>query len=307
MGEQRMIDNHQLFKKSFFDSGAVRVLREADLKRLQKIELDMVKDFDVVAQKYGLNYSLGGGSVLGAIRHHGFIPWDDDIDINMPRNDFNILVGIFEQELGGKYELCTPEHTKHHGMSNVQVKKKGTVYQSFNELSKTNVGIYFDIFVSENVFDNKVLRTVHGFFSLAFGYLLTCRKTWHDKPYLQKYIGKSKVLKDAFGKKANIGSLFAWIPLDVITRWTVRIYSFCKNDTTQNITFPSGRKHFFGEIGLRSEMQEVIYVPFEDTELPVPKGYDVYLRRLYGDNYMELPPVGKREQHPLMKVDFGEE
>ena len=94
-------DPHQLMKTGFSEDG--KVVRLADtLKRLQNVELDMLKDIIEVADRNCVNYSLSGGSVLGAVRHKGFIPWDDDIDINMPRKDFERFKHVFEKK-GGQY------------------------------------------------------------------------------------------------------------------------------------------------------------------------------------------------------------
>lgn len=301
-------DAHQMFKKGFENVEGVSKLTDEQLKKLQKLLLVMLQDFIYVADKYGFNYSLGGGSVLGAVRHGGFIPWDDDIDINMPRIDYLKFEKVFNEELGDKYILCAPSIGNNHGMSSVQIKKKGTVYKSFNELSKTDdqCGIYIDIFVIENVFDNKILRTIQGVLSLGFGYLLTCRKTLHDLPSLRPYITKNRELEKAFDIKARLGYVTGMIKLDTMAKLTDKIYSLCKNNKSKKVTFPSGRKHFFGEMTDRDELTIYTKVMFDGVLVNIPKEFDSYMKRLYGKNYMELPPVSAREQHPLMKLDFGE-
>lgn len=301
-------DSHQLFKMGFENIEGVSKLTDEELKKLQSFLLGMLKDFIVVADKYNLKYSLGGGSVLGAVRHNGFIPWDDDIDINMPRADYIKFERIFDKELSDKYILCAPSTGNNHGMSSIQIKRKGTIYKSFNELSKSEeqCGIYIDIFVIENVYNYKIIRLVQGVLSLGFGYLLTCRKTLYDLPLLKPYIAKNKELKNAFYKKARIGRMTSFINLDRMTRLTDKIYSICKNDNSMYVTFPSGRKHFFGEMTKREELTTYIKADFDGVMVNIPKEYDSYMRRLYGTNYMELPPTSKREQHPLMKLNFGE-
>ncbi|RHB40487.1 LicD family protein [Enterocloster aldenensis] len=304
---RKKLDAHQLFKIEFFKNESVITLTDSQLKHLQLIELEIVQDFIAVVKKYNLTYTLGGGSVLGAIRHKGFIPWDDDIDINMPRKSFDFFINVFEQEMGEKYELWAPELGNGHGMSSVQIKKKGTIYQSFNELSKKNNGIYIDIFILENVPDNKIMRYLHGMLCLAFGYLLTCRKTYEDLHYLEPYFRNNNVLEKAFMKKARLGKVVSWISLDSLAKWTVGVYSLCKNNNTKLVSFPSGRRHYFGEIGLRSDMVSTIQVLFENIEVNIPLGYKAYMERLYGKTYMEIPPLETREQHPLLSLDFGDE
>ena len=300
-------DPHQLMKTGFPEDGKVIRLAGDALKKLQNVELDMLKDVIEVADRNSVNYSLSGGSVLGAVRHKGFIPWDDDIDINMPRKDFDRFKRIFEKELSEKYELCAPELGQDYGMAMSQIKKRGTVYRSFNELSQKESGICIDIFVMENVPDNRVARTIHGVFSLAFGYMLSCRKTYEDISCLKEYFKENRELKKVFMKKARIGRLFFFLSLNQASWLTWRCYSWCRNEESEYITIPSGRKHYFGEIGKRAEMCRMKKVPFETIMVNIPKGAERYMERLYGTDYMELPPEEKRERHPIMELDFGEE
>lgn len=299
-------DNRNLFKTGFSKEDLV-ILDDVKLHRMQETTLEILRDFVRVADRFHLNYCMGGGSCLGAVRHHGFIPWDDDVDINIPRKDYKLLMEIFDRELGDRYCLNTPENTHDHGQSNATITKKGTVYRSFNELSKENPGIGIDLFVIENTYNNPILRKLQGAFSLVSGYILTCRKTTHDMPFLESYLKNAPDVAAAFRKKDRFGRLFRWMSLDKVTRMTAHQYGICRNDCSKYVTVPSGRKHFFGEMYPRDVLCETVRMPFEDIEVKVARGYDVYMRGLYGDDYMVIPPAGKHEQHAIMELDFGDE
>lgn len=294
-------------KKAFEGLNGVIETDEAMMDHLRMTLLSILSDLVDVFEKNGIFYTLGGGSVLGAVRHQGFIPWDDDIDLNMPRKDFEKLKKIFPETLGDKYELLTPEQTENHGLSMSQIKKKGTVYRSYNELSKKDPGISVDLFIIENTYDNPVRRGIHGLECLIQGYILTCRKTFNDMPYLQKYMDQDAGLKRRFSRKALFGRLFGKIPLDQVTEKTMRRYSECADDDSKYVTIPSGSKHYFGEMEKRSEICESVFGTFENLKVRLPAGYDKYMRRLYGDDYMKLPPEDRREHHPIMELDFGDE
>lgn len=292
--------------KMGFDKNKVIYVEGETLKKLQAIILDMLKDFIKTCKDNDIGYSLSGGSILGAVRHKGFIPWDDDVDINISRKDFEKLKKVFSRTLAKKYNLYAPEISKGHGMSLAQLKKKGTVYQSFNELDKKDTGITMDLFVVENCPDNVILRDLHGILCLVIGYMLTCRKTYEDIDLIKKYVEPGPAL-DTFNKKAKRGRLLKLIPLDTLTKATQKVYSMCHNDHSKYVTIPSGRKHYFGEMQLREHLLKTKEVPFEDIKANIPEDPVPYLLSLYGPTYMEVPPVEKREQHPLMALDLGED
>ena len=298
------MDNHQLNQQAFVQE-KMKILSEEELDRLKNILVGMLSDFHKFADKYNITYTMSGGSAIGAVRHHGFIPWDDDIDINIPRADYKRVLEFFPREFEDRYILCSPEHTSGHGMLCAQIKKKGTIRRSFNELSKAeeDCGIAIDIFVIENTFDNVFLRRLHGYAGLAFGYLSTCRKTYHDLQFLEKYMDTDARAADGFKRKAKIGRLFRWISLDASTRMANTVYSLCKNDDSRYVTIPGGRGHFFKEMQRREDLCETIDMVFEGLKIKVPRGYDVYMTKLYGD-YMTIPDREDREKHPLMEIVF---
>ena len=160
--------------------GAV-VLTDEQLLDLQKTLNGILRDIVSVCAKHHLRYFLGGGSALGAIRHHGFIPWDDDIDINMPREDHDRFVQVFRQEFGTKYWVHTPEETAGYGLLLSRVLLKGTSVRTREDFHNPECGAFIDIFVIENTYDNAFLRNIHGFGCMAFGFAQSCRKFFHKK------------------------------------------------------------------------------------------------------------------------------
>ena len=301
-------DGFAIVKKALSKNDNCITLSAEERKLLQQTLLSMLLDLIRVCEKYGIKYSLSGGSVLGSVRHGGFIPWDDDIDINMPRADYLRLKKVFAKELGKDYLLDAPEHSRGYGRSLVQFKKKDTLYRIFNNLDEPieRCGICIDIFILENTPDNPMLRKIHGMACLAAGYFLNCRKVVEYVPPLKKMLNDDAAIKTCFGKKLAIGKLIKWIPLDVCTMITYRIYSACRNSDSEYVTIPSGRGHYFGEMGIRSAMCEYEKRSFCGHEVNIPKGYDDYMHRLYGPgDYMIPPAEDQRETHPIIEYVNG--
>ena len=303
------VDGVRERKEGLSRSPYIHHLDDAELQKLKEVLFEGLRDFDRVARANSIFYTLCGGSVLGSVRHKGFIPWDDDIDLMMPRKDFEILKVVFDRELGDRYVLCAPELGHGHGMAACQIKRRGTIYRSYNELSKkdADAGIPIDIFVLESTFDGALLRTIHGCACLVMGYLMSARKTFEDYPYLKKYLKGNEALRASFAKKAGIGSFLRFMTLDELSMLTYRVYTLCRNDRSRFVTLPSGRRHFFKEMQPRKDLCRAITGEFEGRKVPLPRGYDRYLRNLYGERYMEVPPEKDRESHPIMELKFGDE
>ena len=146
------------------------------LKQVQGTLLQMLKDFAAVCDRNGFYYSLCGGSALGAVRHQGFIPWDDDVDVFMLRKDYNKFLEIFDKELGDKYIINAPSINPEIGVPVTQIMKKDTIFRTYNNPTGDRCGIYIDLFVLENAPDNAILRKLHGLGSLFWGYGLSCSR-----------------------------------------------------------------------------------------------------------------------------------
>ena len=144
------------------------VLNDVGIKLYQNELLKILKDIVSFFEKHEIDYSLSGGSILGAIRHKGFIPWDDDIDINIPRRSYNKLLEIFETELGESYYFQTPKSNPELGLLVTQIRKKGTVARRKYDWNspEEQCGISIDLYIVENTFDNGVLRFIQKYTEL---------------------------------------------------------------------------------------------------------------------------------------------
>lgn len=277
-------------------------LTEDEVERVKQIVLEILCDVSQVCQRHHIPYMLGGGTALGAVRHRGFIPWDDDIDINIPRKYIHEVCELIRREYPDKYEIDEPLYTKGYLSSFIQVHKKGTVFQEYLVQELEHCGIKIDIFPIENTYSNRLRRTIHGLQCEAGLLILSCYRmfAWRKEFFaLAKGTPKATAV---ITLKALIGMLFA--PAHEF--WYAAIQktlSKCTEEDSRYVVIPSGRKHFFGEIYNRKRYLKTIPMEFEGKRFPITEDYDVYLSRLYG-NYMELPPEEKREHHVLYQLRF---
>lgn len=287
----------EMFKNADFREGVD--LTEEQLAQLQRLLLEILQDMDSFCREYHICYYLGGGSALGAVRHKGFIPWDDDADVNMPRADYERFIEEFPRAMGEKYWLHTPEHTHGHGLLLARVRLKGTCVKTREDFfNNKECGAFVDVFVVDNVPDNPFLRALHGFGSLALGFLLSCRKFYRERSQWQKLLSEEnncKNLRRAFRIKSTIGFFTAIFPIDWWVHWNHWWNGLCKNENSRCVTVPAGRKHYWGEMIPREEVFPVIVRPFEGSDFCTART-ELYLKQLYGD-YMKIPKKGKREKH----------
>ena len=263
------------------------------LHKVQFTQLEIAKEIAKVCEKNGIKVFLDSGSLLGAIRHKGFIPWDDDLDMGMLREDYDKFCAIADKELGEKYHLQTWDNDCNYALPLGKVRKVGTVYvESRAGRSKEN-GIYVDIlpydFAPNRAFDRVLFR--RQLVVLYAGILLKCGyKPW--------------IVQGKVDRKVHLHfAIYKLITLFISRDALIKKY---KNI----IASPQDRNYVYEQTCNKyypiEWFDDIIKVPFEDTYMPVISKYHEWLTTAYGD-YMTPPPEEEREnRHEILEVSFGE-
>lgn len=269
--------------------------KERYLKKLHDEILIIMDEIDRLCRDYSLRYYLMCGSCLGAVRHHGFIPWDDDLDIAMPRSDFNRLIDLIlnEKALGDDFYLRWVTNEEYYNHAFAKICLKGTKFQESCGLSAQNAGIYVDIFPMDSCDSNlpKIERKNKIFRSLS--QFITYKGREHSKR--EKGLkGFTKLIVTSLFSNATIHGIM----LRVIGKIDERN---CANHVIYGTPYPIKRmvfpKEWHGD-GVRA--------PFEDRKYVCPAQAELYLERIYGDDYMQLPPENKRKSHYPLRVVFSD-
>lgn len=280
------------------------ILTDDDISNLHRVLLEMYKGINAVCKKYGICLIAAGGTALGAVRHHGFIPWDDDMDLFMFREDFNKLVDIFENELGNDFYLLFPGSKDGANCFLPRiVKKNTTLLGMIDESSPYPHGIYIDINIIEYAPENKA-----SFYIKALG--SDIRRMISYSVYWHQY--KSKSLREFmlnstganyYRLRMAIGKIFSFRKAE---KWFASFDKYVQSSKSNLFTVPSGSKRYRGELLSTDKVFPLKILQFENTEIYVFNDYDNYLKNLYGD-YMTIPRVEDRGQHLCLKFSTTEE
>ncbi|MBE6013798.1 MAG: LicD family protein [Lachnospiraceae bacterium] len=279
-------------------------MREYDdytLKKVQELELSILKDFVEICEREGFRYFLEAGSLLGAIRHKGFIPWDDDIDVGMPRKDYMKFLKYAKENLTDKYNILNLYEYENYPLTSTQLALKDTTFviDYFEEIKGVPFGIFLDIFPMDYVSDDEKIRRKQILKCYIYGHIIILKGV--KKPYIP-YTGLLK-------KFLHFGTATVHYMLNIFKVSPKRL---CKKMERTVYPYRNGTKwiKYIDAEGLDVDLckWDDIFptVPIEFCGLTVqaPKNWDKYLKNYYGD-YMQLPPVEKRKNHFPAKLDFG--
>lgn len=273
-----------------------REITDAEKQSLWQILLCAYQDIAEACKKNGLTLILAYGTVLGAVRHGGFIPWDDDLDVALTREDYIKFVKIFEAELGDKYILSAPNYKNNSRGRFPQILIKNTYIREIgadknSEFNKVKV----DLFIIENVPNNRLHRYVKWFLSSAFMFLEICADFYKNRGTdFEQFLCSTPEGMKMFKRRSRIGRFSSLVSVQTWRNKIDKIIQYRKNGSF--VSIPTGRRHYLGEIRPRSTYFPVTQGKFEGLEVNLPGNTDDYLKNLYGD-YMTLPPEEKKEQH----------
>lgn len=275
--------------------------QQETLRRLQLVELEVLLAIDAVCKEYGITYFLAAGTALGAKRHGGFIPWDDDIDIGMLRKDYDRFLEVAPAALGDSFTVANPESDDRLAGLFVKVWKNRTKFFTDETLDAgIDQGVFVDIFPYDRVASDASVRKAQ---------LRSCLK-WQHLSYLyhSKAInvphrgGVGAVEKGACCiAHALLKTLLS--PAKIRDKFLASALSAQKDDSSRDLACMNynPQQRIFAE--------EVLVPPkaleFEGHEFPAPADIERYLCTLYGDAWSQLPPEEQRRNHAPKVLDLG--
>lgn len=252
------------------------------VRQLQLKLLVMMKEIDRVCRKNNISYFLAGGSCLGAVRHKGFIPWDDDMDIAMSRSEYKKFIKALEKDLSDDYVFHCYEKSKKYPVTwpAMKIRMKNTYIREMNVLlpntCKDSDGIFIDVFIYDYMSNNRILDFPLRFINTLLMPLIVLFENLSINP----------------------------IPLKEWYRFNARFYGrLCKNSKyfADEITWTFRKTPFKYKY---SDIYPIQYTEFEGIELPIPGNSHEYLRKNYGETYMTPPKEGKRYAKHTLDINL---
>lgn len=300
-----MLSSQKQLKNLSYHSSHLYAPSDSETERMKKLLLMIYKDVFDVCVKNGLTLFLGGGSALGAVRHGGFIPWDDDMDLMLTREDYETFKRVFDHTLSEKYVLQAPG-VKGKTAANLFMKVilKGTTCLELVQAGAPGEhGLWIDIFPIEYASNHRILRRIKGFFTDALAY--TCVSNYmrrFESEKMRAYAMGSKGARLNRLIRRTLGFLTAFVPYEKMYAFFDRFSQGKK--PTDYLTIPTGIRHYMGELHGKDAFFPPKETTFEGVKAYLPNNTHEYLSHLYGD-YMTPPPENKRERHLYVELDFG--
>lgn len=281
-----------------------KTMKEYDditLKRLQSIELMILNDFKRMCKKHGLQYFAFAGSGIGALRHGGFIPWDDDIDVGLLREDYEKALKYFAEEEKEKYIVMNPRFDPDYPLMTTRLMLRGTKFREHALKDvKCDLGIFLDLYAFDQEIDDEKKFKKQSYEAWFYTHLMMMRSI--PFPVLPMKGATAKLVHAITGMTYGVLSACR-----VSKRW---LADQAEKAATRYNHLKTKKVSFFYDTlpcicwFSYDELFPLVELPFENTTVFFPKEQDRYLKDMYGD-YMQLPPEEKRKNHYPYELDFG--
>lgn len=265
-----------------------------ELKDIQKKSLEILKVFQEFCQKNNLRFYICGGCCIGAIRHKGFIPWDDDIDMFMPRKDYEKLKSLWIDQIdNNKYKYCKSDYDKFYRSLLTYISDEDTTFikERQKDLDISH-GVRIEILPLDGCPKSRIKRKIQIMWALIY-------QIFNNQ---ESPTSKGKFLK-------LVGDLMLFIFKSWKSR--CRIWKYAEKQMSKydiedcgKITELCARYQYMVNEYPKEIFEDVVYKEFEGMLVPLPKGYDKYLKMAFGD-YMKLPSKDKQiPKHEAVKIDL---
>lgn len=272
-----------------------------ELNRLQHLEMDILKDFVRICKENDLMYFGFAGTGIGALRHGGYIPWDDDIDISMPRADYEKFLEIVSRDMGDKYYVLNSMTDPNYPLATTRLCLRGTVFREYALKDvECDWGIFLDLYALDNAADGWWGYHWQMWTAWFWGKLLILRSV--PRPYLYIRGFGAKIVTGMCIVGHHIMKFFRISKKWLIRRREKANQRYNKKKTKRIAYFcdPMPHTNTFSW----DEIMPLKELPFEDITLPFPDNLHDLLTKMYGD-YMTMPPVERRKTHYPYELDFG--
>ena len=271
------------------------------LKHLQQVELMILNDFVDTCEANNIRYFGFGGTAIGALRHKGFIPWDDDIDVCLPAEDFNKLLDIYDKEWSEKYSIMNTERDINYPFPTTRIMLKGTQFceEALAPLP-LDLGIFLDVYCFDNVSDDEKEYQKQAFDAWFWSHMRILVDV--PRPVILADGIKGKLLKAAVTMGRGVCKLLHLSTQKMYEREQEARNRFA-HVKTKRIAYLHDTDRFVNTYPV-DEVFPVDKLDFDGIQVAFPNQNDKFLRMLYGD-YMQMPPVEKRKNHYPARLDFG--
>lgn len=243
------------------------------MKRVWAVQLSMLDEVERICRKYGLRYFADSGTLIGAVRDKGYIPWDDDIDLAMLREDYERFVKVAPRELGEGLKLQTVYTEENYLRGHAQIRDgRTTGYNEEDARAGYNCGIFIDIFPLDGMPDGKLAARLWAFQVRLCWMVLY---TWYRYDYYEKKTLAGRLLY-GFGRLLHI-------PMRRAYRRYEMVCARYKGKHTKRVCDTVFISQLAKNTWERKWFEDVVYLPFENRQIPAPVGYDGRLRAEYGE------------------------
>lgn len=271
------------------------------LRHVQRLELMILKDFIDVCNSYQLTYFAYGGTGIGAYRHKGFIPWDDDIDVCLPVADYDTLLQVFEEKYSDRYEVINAQKNPHYPLPTSRIMIKGTQFceEALKDLP-LDLGIFLDIYALDTIPDDdkafrKQARTAWFWSHLRLLKLI-------PKPYIIYHGWKGKLIRAIV---YTAGFIVSHLPISLESCVAHEMHARRKyaNRPWKRIAYMCDTTPY-NLVWTKDQVYPLKQLEFEGMMVNFPANIHEHLTEFYGD-YMQMPPVEQRKNHYPARLEFG--